>query len=261
MSNRKISALPDGVPAENADIIPAVRAGSNVRVTAESIADLATGGGGGGDPWASYGTPTWRYDFNTSADLTDWTEILNAFSGINFRPTGGMYTTTSTTVAGARSIANAPFVFDLRARYGRPGVAGTSIGLVVTGNAATDRRFVFDFRIAGSEYGTMSTQGNRRANFTLNTNTWNVDAGLGLWGAASNGITMRCYYDGTSYRFFASYGNPKQVDQWAAAFVEAKSSWLGDPVSVGFIVSAANDNTVCEFAQFQNTNLDKWAGE
>jgi hypothetical protein len=261
MANRKISALPDGVPAENADIIPAVRAGSNVRVTAESIADLATGGGGGGDPWANYGTPTWRNDFNSTADFSAYTFITGSTSDLLFRSSGGVYAPTSA-LAALRSIPNAPFILDVRWRIARPTTgAGGEVGIFIEGDAASGRQTGFGLSTQGSANGTAQFRLNRRLNNANQSNVFAVDFGGAPWPIYADGITFRIYYDGTTYNFFTSYGNPKSVDQVAAGCIDAKSNWLGNPVRGGIWASTTNNNMVCEFAQFQDTNLDKWAGE
>lgn len=52
--SEKISQMTNGVPAQSADVVPVVRSGANLQVTAASIAGLASGGanfGTAGQGW------------------------------------------------------------------------------------------------------------------------------------------------------------------------------------------------------------------
>lgn len=250
MGTVKISDLPDGGALAAGDKLIIARSGNNFSIDGANV--------GGSDPWANYGTPDWRSDFNSSADLSPWTEISGSFAGLNYRASGGVWGN----AFGRRTIANAPFVFDVRGRLSRPANgSGTGIGFFIDGDAAADRRYTLAMTSTNtSPVDGIQVQGFRRTGFSVITAPINNSITTDLSGTVADGVTFRCYYDGTNYNFFFSYANPAQVDQLFTAQVEPKSTWLGNPIAVGFSCLNGNSNQVIEFAQFQTTNLDKWAG-
>jgi hypothetical protein len=242
--------MSDFTPVANpapTDSIVGISGGSNALFPVSAV-------GGGGDPWKTYGTPDWRTDFNSSAGLTGWT-VTNA-SNLNYRPSGGMWVSTSLGASAERSIANAPFIFDLRCRLSRPSGVDAFVRMYIFGADGPGRLFVNDVRQPNGYLG-VQWLGVR---VPVGTVPWNITESTAQWSLLSQGVTMRCWYDGTTYRFYNSFGDPRQVEQVAAACNEAAATYIGTPIGVGWQLDKGGDNFVLEFAQFQTTNLDKWAG-
>jgi hypothetical protein len=258
MADQKVTDLADlpGDALAAGDKIYVARGGVDYKLDGANVG----GGGGGGDPWANYGTPAWRYDFNSSADLTDWTYAVGSSADLSFKSQGGMFSTAN--VVPVRSVANAPFVYDVRVLFSRPTTgAGAEVGLWVQGNLVSGRQAAFALSTATNANGTPAFRIVRRLNNTNQGNLFSVDIGNGGWPGIVDGVTFRVYYDGTNYNWFTLYHNLLSVDQFSSTQVEAKSAWLGDPVNVGvWFGGALNSNSVALFAQFQDTDLDKYAG-
>jgi hypothetical protein len=225
------------------------------------------GGAGASSEWDDYGFPTWRSDFRAAGSLADWTAIVGNKESAQFR-SGVMFSDEALWLE--RSVVNQPFIFDVRVTLGLPALAiPLEVYFGVRGTLAPDRRLGAGLRQQSvspnpaSLYDSMLLSVRRFAGVTLNSEptTFNNDPS-GLRYAITQGLTMRCWYDGTSYFFATCWGDPVGFDSPNATFTQAKSSWAGDPAAVWFSLSAGAGRCArVAFAQYQTTNLDPAAGQ
>jgi hypothetical protein len=214
MADKKISELTDGVPAQPGDLIPVARAGTNVRVTPQSVVALAPPP----DPWANYGTPLWRTDFTSAASLNDWDVIsgspLDKSNAVfNSTVSPGMWVdhTGTSELWLRRASPTVAYVYDVRIVHATPdrytaaglgvsaGVMGsTSATAVRTWGGFTSSTGLFSvLQLNARNYSTVTTAGAALFGNTVNDSVWDA------------GITFRIYYNGASvWRTFWCVNSP-----------------------------------------------------